>query len=76
MWYVAIEGELSRKGIPFVLTHIDGKKHMQTFEPNLQKGIKFSTRKAAEEMMIHLPLTNGGKEVLYIETEKIPHNKK
>lgn len=67
MYAIAIEGELSRRGFPFYLVKVDGKKHLQIFAPDVKKAIKFSTRISAEEYILHLPVSAGKKEVVEIE---------
>ena len=67
MYAIAIEGEVSKRGLPFYLCKIDGKKHLQIFAPDKKRAIKFSTRQSAEEYILHLPVSAGKKEVVEIE---------
>lgn len=64
MYAIAIEGEISRTGLPFYLVKIDGRKHLQIFLPNKEKAIKFSTRQSAEQYILHMPVSAGRKEVV------------
>lgn len=67
MYAIAIEGEVSKKGLPYYLIKIDGKKHLQIFAPDKTKAIKFSTKQSAEEYILHLPVSAGKKEVVELE---------